>query len=57
MRQHYRFVKDHGIMSDKAYPYEGEELGRCKHDFNNIVGRIENFWELFDIDLMKERLA
>ena len=57
MSRLFRFVKDHGMMSDLAYPYEGKQLGKCKHDFNNIVGRIEDFWDLKDIDLMKERLA
>jgi len=43
MSNHFDFLKDHGAMRESDYAYEAKELKECKHDFNNIIGKVDYY--------------
>ena len=58
MRNHFNFLKDHGAMRESDYRYEAKELKECKHDFDNIVGKVDFYEQIRNsVDAMKERVA
>ena len=38
MSIHWRFMKDHGVMTNEDYPYKGKNE-KCAHDDAKTVGR------------------
>lgn len=40
MRNHFKFLEDHGAMRESDYSYEAKELKECKHDDTKVVGKV-----------------
>ena len=41
MRNHFNFLRDWGAMRESDYPYQAKELKECRHEFDNIIGKVD----------------
>jgi hypothetical protein len=42
MSAHWRFMRDHGAMTEKDYPYKAKNQ-TCAHDDSKTVGKVKNW--------------
>jgi hypothetical protein len=41
MRNHFKFLEDHGAMRESDYKYQAKELKACNHNFDKVVGKVD----------------